>query len=78
MWSERQSLLVRLADELHDNADVSDRLWAGLAAHWTEEQLIELIAVAGFYHLVSFAANAARVELESFAERFPAAVSSSG
>jgi 4-carboxymuconolactone decarboxylase len=77
-WSARQSLLVRLADELHDDADVSDQLWAGLTAHWTEEELIELIAVAGFYHLVSFAANAARVEREPFAERFPAAVSGTG
>ena len=78
VWSTRQSLLVRLADQLHDNADVSDQLWAGLAAHWTEEQLIELIAVSGFYHLVSFTANAARVELESFGERFPAVASGTG
>ena len=78
VWSARQSLLVRLADELHDDADVSGQLWAGLAAHWTEEQLIELIAVAGFYHLVSFTANAARVELESFGERFPAVASGTG
>jgi hypothetical protein len=35
--------------------------------------LIELIALAGFYHLVSFAANAARVEPEEGAARFPAA-----
>jgi 4-carboxymuconolactone decarboxylase len=77
-WSERQSLLVRLADELHDDADVSDRLWSELAAHWDEEELIELIAVAGFYHFVSFTANAARVELEPFAERFPATVSGTG
>ena len=72
-WSARQALLVRLADELHDHADVSDQLWAELVAHWSEEQLIELIAVAGFYHFVSFMANAARVELEPFAERFPVA-----
>jgi 4-carboxymuconolactone decarboxylase len=70
-WSERESLLVRLADELHDDADVSDGLWSELARHWDESQLIELIAVAGFYHLVSFTANAARVEPEDFAERFP-------
>ena len=72
VWSPRQSLLVRLADELHDDAAVSDDLWAELARTWEPPELIELIALAGFYHLVSFAANAARVELEAAAECFPA------
>jgi 4-carboxymuconolactone decarboxylase len=78
VWSPRQSLLVRLADELHDDATVSDGLWAQLAREWDPPQLIELVALAGFYHLVSFAANAARVELEAGAERFPAASALNG
>jgi alkylhydroperoxidase family enzyme len=72
VWSERQRLLVRLADELHDTAHVSDSLWGQLAEHWDDAELIELIATAGFYHLVSFMANAAGVQPERFAERFPA------
>lgn len=70
-WSERESLLVRLADELHATGTLSDGLWARLAATWTPQELIELVAVAGFYHLVSFMANATGVEREAFAERFP-------
>ena len=70
-WSGRQSLLVRMADELHDNATISDGLWRELAHHWSESQLVVLIATAGFYHLVSFIANAAAVELEEAAARFP-------
>jgi alkylhydroperoxidase family enzyme len=62
---------VRLADELHDTASVSDALWVQLAEHWDDAQLIELIATAGFYHLVSFIANAAGVQPEPYAERFP-------
>jgi 4-carboxymuconolactone decarboxylase len=77
-WSARQSLLVRLADELHDHASVSDELWGELAQNWEPPELIELIALAGFYHLVSFAANAARVGLEDGAERFPAPVADRG
>jgi 4-carboxymuconolactone decarboxylase len=77
VWSTRQRLLVRLADELHDTATVSDGLWTELAQLWDESQLLELIATAGFYHLVSFTANAARVEPEQSAERFPAATPSS-
>ena len=70
-WSDRQRLLVRLADELHGDAAVSDELWAELAAQWSREQLVELLALAGFYHLVSYLANSARVELEEAGERFP-------
>lgn len=72
VWSPRQSLLVRLADELHDDATVSDELWSELAPTWDPPELIELLALAGFYHLVSFTANAAGVEHEDAAERFPA------
>jgi alkylhydroperoxidase family enzyme len=70
-WSERQRLLVRLADELHTDGTASDALWERLTPEWTDAQLIELLAVAGFYHLVSYMANAARVELEDAGERFP-------
>jgi 4-carboxymuconolactone decarboxylase len=71
VWSSRQALLVRLADELHESSTVSDELWAKLAAGWDEEQLVELFATVGFYHLVSFVANAAQVQLEPFGSRFP-------
>ena len=71
-WSDRQRLLVRLVDELHDTGTISDELWAELAAGWEAAALVELVATVGFYHLVSFAANAFRVDLEEHAERFPA------
>jgi 4-carboxymuconolactone decarboxylase len=71
-WSERHSLLVRLVDELHDTGTVSGELWSELAAEWQPSELVELVATVGFYHFVSFMANALGVELEDYAERFPA------
>ena len=71
VWSDRQRRLVQLADELHDTATVSESLWAKLSGHWDSAQLIELVATAGFYHLVSFTANATGVRPEPYAERFP-------
>jgi alkylhydroperoxidase family enzyme len=68
---ERDRLVVRVADELHDTASVSDALWQAACAHWSDEQLLELLLVCGFYHLVSFTANAARIPNEAFAARFP-------
>jgi alkylhydroperoxidase family enzyme len=72
-WSDRDRLLVRLVDELHDGATVSDELWAALEREWSPPQLLELIVCAGWYRLISQTINAARVELEPWAERFPAA-----
>jgi len=76
-WTPRDALLIRLSDALHDGATVSDELWTELAQLWDDAQLVELISTAGFYHLVSFTANAARVEPEQYAERFPAATRAS-
>jgi alkylhydroperoxidase family enzyme len=71
-WSEQDALLVRLADELHETATVSDELWAQLAARYTDEQLLELLVTAGWYRTIAYVTNAARIALEPWAARFPA------
>ena len=68
----RERLLLQLVDELHDTSDVSDPLWQELRGEWTDEQLIELVALVGRYHLISFVTNAFRISRESYAARFPA------
>jgi alkylhydroperoxidase family enzyme len=70
-WRGSDALLVRLVDELHYGACVSDALWSELAAHFSGEQLLELLVLAGWYHVIAFVANGAAVERESWAERFP-------
>jgi alkylhydroperoxidase family enzyme len=70
-FPERERLLLRLVDALHDEARVGDELWAALRAHWSEEQLIELVALTGFYHLISFTTNALRIPLEPYGARLP-------
>ena len=72
VWGERQGLLIRLADELHETATISGGLWETLERHWEPPQLIELIITAGFYHLVSYVTNALGIELEDYGARFPA------
>ena len=72
-WSPADAMLVALADELHDRAAVSDALWERLAARYAPDQLLELVILAGWYRLLSGVINAAGVELEPWAERFPAA-----
>lgn len=72
-WSERDALLIRLADELHDTCQVSDELWTRLAGHWTPPQLLELLVIAGWYRLLAYVINGAGVERERWAAGFPAA-----
>jgi alkylhydroperoxidase family enzyme len=72
VWSDTERTLIRLVDELHDTSRVSDALWADLRKHWSDEQLVELVVLAGFYHTISFVVNGLGVALESGAARFPA------
>jgi len=71
--AERDKLLVRLVDELHESSTVSDTLWQELAAVWSAPQLVELLMLAGWYHAISYVCNAARVPLEPWAARWPQA-----
>ena len=70
-WSDDDRLLIRLCDELHDHCTVSDRLWETLRQQFSEEALLELLLLAGFYRTVSYLTNALELPLEDFARRFP-------
>ncbi|MCP5164525.1 MAG: carboxymuconolactone decarboxylase family protein [Pseudomonadales bacterium] len=70
LWSDRQISLIRLVDELHETAAVSDELWRELKRYFSDVQLIELVMLAGLYHAVSFLVNGLQIEKESFAPRF--------
>lgn len=70
-FGERDALLVRMADQLHDTGGLDDGLYADLAARWSEQQLVELVCLAGFYHLVSFVCGAFAIEPEEWAATPP-------
>ena len=67
---ERERLLIRLVDELHDSSDVSEALWQELQSQYDEAQLLDLLLLCGWYHAISFTARAARVPLEDGAPTF--------
>ena len=62
-------LLLRAVDELHDSASIADATWQELAARYQPDQLLEIIALTGYYHTISFIANACRVAPEPFARK---------
>jgi alkylhydroperoxidase family enzyme len=71
-WSAEDRLLVRFCDALHAQCDIDDALWGDLRAAFSEEAIIELLLLAGFYRTVSYLTNALRLPPEPFAARFPA------
>ena len=72
-WSQEDRLLIRLCDALHRDCDVDDELWSALRAAFTENAILELLMLAGFYRTVSYLANALRLPRESAGARFPGA-----
>ena len=71
-WSADERVLLDVCDELDAMRTISDALWQRLGEHFTPEQILEIIALVGFYRTVSLHANALRPPLEPFAARFPA------
>lgn len=71
-WSDEDRLVLRLCDALHRDCDVDDALWQALRAQFSEEAILELLMVAGFYRTVSYLTNALRLPLEEMGARFPA------
>lgn len=71
-WTAEEALLIRFCDALHATCDVPDPLWVDLRAQFSEEAMLELLLLAGFYRTVSYLTNALRLPLETYAQRFPA------
>jgi len=72
-WDDEQAAVFRLADELHETGTVSDELWTALASHFDHPQILELLVTAGWYHVIGYVCNGARVPREDWAPRFPPA-----
>jgi alkylhydroperoxidase family enzyme len=63
-WDPFDAALLNAADELHEQACISDASWDTLASRYDERQLIEVPMIVGHYHMVAFTLNSLGVELE--------------
>ena len=70
-WSGDDRRLLRLCDALHDDCTIDDPLWQELTSHFSDQAMLELLLLAGFYRTVSYLTNALRLPLEADAARFP-------
>jgi alkylhydroperoxidase family enzyme len=69
-WSDADRALIWLCDSLHESCAVDDELWESLARYHSDEAIIELLMLAGFYRMVSYVVNGLRLPLEPNAPRF--------
>ena len=72
-WAADERALLAAVDDLVDERTVSDSTWEALAAHFDEAQILEIIALAGYYHTICFLCRALELPLEPYAARFPTA-----
>ena len=61
-WGPRDRVLLRVADALHAQHDVSDNLWTDLRVQLDEREAIELVMLVGHYAMLATTLNTLRVE----------------
>lgn len=71
IWNEKEQILLAIVDDLSQSGTICDDSLTSFQQYWTKEQQLEIFALCGTYHTISFVANGARIELEEFAARFP-------
>jgi alkylhydroperoxidase family enzyme len=71
-WTPEEQALIALVDDLVDRRAVAAATWSRLAAHFDEAQILEAIALVGYYHTISFLCVGLELPLEGYAARFPA------
>ncbi|MGZ5904212.1 MAG: carboxymuconolactone decarboxylase family protein [Reyranella sp.] len=70
-WTPEEQALIALVDDLVDRRTILPATWTQLATHFDETQILEAIALVGYYHTISFLCVGLELPLESYAARFP-------
>ena len=63
-YSEADRAVIALADELHDHSEVTPKTWATLEKSFSAAELVELILVAGFWHMMAGFLKTAKLPLD--------------
>jgi alkylhydroperoxidase family enzyme len=71
-WARDEQALLAIVDGLVDRRTIAPAAWTQARAHFDEVQLIETIALVGYYHTISFLCRGLDLPLEPWAARFPA------
>jgi alkylhydroperoxidase family enzyme len=72
LWTPAEVGLIAAIDQLCANGRMTEVTQSRFEAYWTLEQQLEILALCGTYHTISYVANTAKLGAEPFAARFPA------
>lgn len=67
------ALIAQACDEMHATATVADETWARLRERYDEAQIVEIVFMVGYYHLVSYVARVFELTPEPWAATPPSA-----
>ncbi len=63
-YSATDRAVIAMADELHDHSEVSPKTWTALEQSFSAAELVELILVAGFWHMMAGFLKTAAIPLD--------------
>ena len=70
-WAADEQALIAVVDDLVDRRTIADATWRQAREHFDEAQMLEAIALVGYYHTISFLCRGLDLPLESYGARFP-------
>jgi len=71
VWSDPERVLLHVCDALATSTDLSAALWDPFRSAYSDEAILEILLLTGFYRTVSTLTNTLRLTPESWAARFP-------
>lgn len=70
-WLERESLLVKAVNELHESSNIETGTWDALTNHFNNQQMLDIVFTVGGYVLSGFYMNAIGLPLKEGMKGFP-------
>ena len=71
VYSDADRALIRMADELLDQSEVSQQTWATLEKSFSQAELVELLLIAGFWRMIAGYLKTAKVPLDADVPSWP-------
>jgi alkylhydroperoxidase family enzyme len=70
-YSNTDRALLRLADELHEHAEVTGATWAVLEKAFAHDELVELLLIGGFWRMTAGFVKSAKIPLDEGVQSWP-------
>lgn len=64
IWSPLDRLVVRATDQMYSGVTIDDETWTGLAAHFDNSQMLELLFTVGTFAMMSWIFNSVGLQTE--------------